>query len=702
GLLTASANIASVADLGVQSLPARTNQLTDSLDLSPAPSVEGVPPAAPEILDAAASANPPNTPAAPRQLGTVALTPVAAFPDNINGTNTINGRYFDVTLRNAGIVTLGGISPTIDRLTVNGAGAGLTINAGSTLTSLISPELWLGNITANGNLKSALNIWQLGGTIQGTGALQLGTGGGFFSLGGKVAPGNSIGTLSVSGNYFLGDTGLLEIELTNGASDLLAVSGNATLAGTVQFKAFGPNPLEGQSYTFLTTGGTVTGRFSAVQDLLPGALFPIVSYGANFAKVTVSSLCSFASGPVQTPTCGALNDPAVQSDPDMTAALAQLQQLAATNPTALSGALEALNPTRAHAQTIVGFSAGDLLRNQFGRRTHDLFGGASGTGMASLDVVGAQLASSDPSAEMLASAAAAALAGAGAASDIKLPNGNGIFFAADVAITDTDQVAAIGKDTADVAALTVGLDHSDGAGFVLGAALSYLQSNVSQDYGLGGDTSGEGVAISGYGNLNRDRFYIDAFLSYAWQDFETSRRLLVGPFVFADAKGSTDASQTQAGATLGYALSKSENASFHAVGGLYYMNLDIGGYTETGAGALSAVIPSRSIDSLKGQIGGELAVHLQPGNDTLVPLLRLVWNHEFMDDPLLIQSGFAGAPATTFATPGPNLGSDWATVGVGVSGKVSAGTSFYIRYQHDFGRDGQQNEEVSAAARMAF
>ncbi|MCE9521306.1 MAG: trypsin-like serine protease, partial [Alphaproteobacteria bacterium] len=47
GLLTASANIASVADLGVQSLPARTNQLTDSLDLSPAPSVEGVPPAAP-------------------------------------------------------------------------------------------------------------------------------------------------------------------------------------------------------------------------------------------------------------------------------------------------------------------------------------------------------------------------------------------------------------------------------------------------------------------------------------------------------------------------------------------------------------------------------------------------------------------------------------------------------------------------------
>jgi hypothetical protein len=57
---------------------------------------------------------------------------------------------------------------------------------------------------------------------------------------------------------------------------------------------------------------------------------------------------------------------------------------------------------------------------------------------------------------------------------------------------------------------------------------------------------------------------------------------------------------------------------------------------------------------------------------------------------------------TTFDTPGPELGTDWATVGFGFSGRVSEGTSFYFRYQHDFGRDGHENQEVSAAARMAF
>jgi len=83
-------------------------------------------------------------------------------------------------------------------------------------------------------------------------------------------------------------------------------------------------------------------------------------------------------------------------------------------------------------------------------------------------------------------------------------------------------------------------------------------------------------------------------------------------------------------------------------------------------------------------------------------LLRVVWNHEFLDDAFATQAAFAGAPTVTFTSPGPDLGTDWVTVGAGVSGRISEGTSFVFRYQHDFGRDGQENQQVSAAARMAF
>ena len=73
-----------------------------------------------------------------------------------------------------------------------------------------------------------------------------------------------------------------------------------------------------------------------------------------------------------------------------------------------------------------------------------------------------------------------------------------------------------------------------------------------------------------------------------------------------------------------------------------------------------------------------------------------------MDDPLSVSAAFAGAPAVTFTAPGADLGSDWATIGLGISSQVSADTNFYVRVQQDIGRDGEDKHEVSAAARFGF
>ncbi|MEQ1756291.1 MAG: autotransporter domain-containing protein [Micropepsaceae bacterium] len=695
--VSASIDIASVDML--TGTPAVSQDPTGGFDVTPSPAVELVPPGDGGALVEPAALNLPNTPTAPRPVGSVPLTPVVTYPDNINGTNLINGRYFDVTLRNAGTVTLSGLSPTIDRLTINGSSAGLTIDAGNALTSLISPEIWAGNLTVNGNLTSALNVWQLGGRVQGTGTFTSGAGGGFLSLGGTVAPGNSIGTLHV-GPYFQGIGSTIEIELSNSASDVLAVSGNAVLDGTVQFLPFGTPATVGQSYNFLTTTGTVSGHFASVQDLLPGALFPVVTYGSNFAKVTVADFCFFASGPVETPVCEAVGNNTVQSDADMIPAIAGLERL---DPSLIPTALEALNPTRANAQSVVGLSLGDLLRNQFGRRTSDLFGSSDDVDVAQKDLARTQLASATPSAEALASAATSAVAiSAAAPMNYKLTNGYGIFFAGDVATLETDQAGGIGTDQADTAALTAGIDHSDGNGLVAGVALSYLQSTVDQNYGLGGNTSSDGVALSAYASVQRDLFYADLYASGAWHSFETERTLLLAPFIAGNASGDTNASQIQAGATLGHGLFRNDWFKLSAVGGLYYVNLDVDGYTETGVGPLGATIASRAVDSFRSQFGGELALNIVPENSTLVPMFRVVWNHEFMDDPLSVTAGFAGAPSVTFTAPGPVLGSDWTTVGLGISGRMGSNTNFYFRYQHDIGRDGQENHEVSAAARLAF
>ena len=123
-----------------------------------------------------------------------------------------------------------------------------------------------------------------GATLDGTGRII-----GNLVNNGTVAPGNSIGTLTVQGNYTHNAGSVLEIEFdANGNIDLLDVTGNAVLnGGTIRFVGVGG--AEGQGGTFLRTGGTLTGTFSTIETV--GALLPLsVFYQPNAALMAPSVL----------------------------------------------------------------------------------------------------------------------------------------------------------------------------------------------------------------------------------------------------------------------------------------------------------------------------------------------------------------------------------------------------------------------------
>jgi autotransporter-associated beta strand protein len=121
-------------------------------------------------------------------------------------------------------------------------------------------------------------------TLDGTGRIV-----GNLTNNGVVAPGNSIGTLTVQGNYTHNSGSVLEVEFdAAGNIDLLDVTGNATLnGGIIRFVSIGG--AEGQGGTFLRTGGTVNGTFAAVETV--GALLPLsVIYETNRAFMAPSVL----------------------------------------------------------------------------------------------------------------------------------------------------------------------------------------------------------------------------------------------------------------------------------------------------------------------------------------------------------------------------------------------------------------------------
>ncbi len=145
----------------------------------------------------------------------------------------------------------------------------LNLNAGRTRINTIGT----GNVTVGANA-----------TLDGTGRII-----GNLTNNGTVAPGNSIGTLTVQGNYTHNANSVLEIEFDGaGNIDLLDVTGNATLnGGTLRFVSIGG--AEGQGGTFLRTGGTLTGTFTTVETL--GALLPLaVVYEPNRAFMAPSVL----------------------------------------------------------------------------------------------------------------------------------------------------------------------------------------------------------------------------------------------------------------------------------------------------------------------------------------------------------------------------------------------------------------------------
>jgi autotransporter-associated beta strand protein len=123
-----------------------------------------------------------------------------------------------------------------------------------------------------------------GATLDGTGRII-----GNLTNNGTVAPGNSIGTITVQGNYVHNANSVLEIEFDGaGNIDLLDVTGNASLnGGTLRFVSVGG--AEGQGGTFLRTAGSLTGTFATVETV--GAQLPLaVVYEPNRAFMAPSVL----------------------------------------------------------------------------------------------------------------------------------------------------------------------------------------------------------------------------------------------------------------------------------------------------------------------------------------------------------------------------------------------------------------------------
>ncbi|WP_126113660.1 autotransporter domain-containing protein [Bosea sp. Tri-49] len=142
-----------------------------------------------------------------------------------------------------------------------------------------------GKLVVNGSVANSVMTVNSGAELGGTGTV----GGIVANASGTVAPGNSIGTLTVSGNVAFASGSTYQVEVNAaGQSDRIVASGIATLSGgTVAVLAENGNYAASTSYTILTANGGVSGRFASVSSNL-AFLTPALGYDATNVTLTMT------------------------------------------------------------------------------------------------------------------------------------------------------------------------------------------------------------------------------------------------------------------------------------------------------------------------------------------------------------------------------------------------------------------------------
>lgn len=608
--------------------------------------------------------------------GTLRLAPGAALP--VLGTLQVNGGTFDAGANNFSVGALAGTGGTIllggGTLDVDGpasttlasviAGTGGLAMTGGGALNLTAANTYSGPTTVsngrlavNGSIASNVTLGP-GGTLGGTGTVF-----GTVSGNGILAPGNSIGTLTVSGALVQGAGSTYQVETGSGGQadrvDVAGAPGTATLGGMVSVVGASGVYAPRTTYTILNAAGGIVGAYAGATSAFP-FLRPSLSYDANnvYLMLQVGGFAAQAINPVQAAVGRALDVSAPNASGDFATVLGTLATATAGQGQAAMTALSGNNYAGFSSAMVQG---AQLAMSGFVAQTGGGGGLAGSTRVALAEACDIACDASRPA----WGAWGGALGGLGT-----IGAGQGT-----------------GAVTYNAGGFLAGLDRAVGASVRVGAMAGYTSGSqwVSGFSGMGAtDTFLAGL----YASYAPDRFYIDALAGYAYSDNQMWRTIQLAGLASRTARGRTGANQWYGMMEAGYRvdLLERETASAFATPFVRLQGYTAtqNAFTETGAQSLDLTVAQQTTNSLRSILGVQLGGAFDMGwRDRLALQVRLGWSHEFASTARPVTATLAGAPAAPFTTYGVAPQRDGAFLGFGASTAIGEATSLFLRYEAD-------------------
>ncbi|MGV1822463.1 autotransporter domain-containing protein [Agrobacterium tumefaciens] len=495
-----------------------------------------------------------------------------------------------------------------------------------------------------------------GGRLQGAGTIGSGTGSTVtLASGSALAPGNSIGTLTVDGDLVLDAGSRYEVEVAPGdkQSDLIKVTGSATLnGGTVAHIGMTGTYDPAATYTVLSAQHGVNGSFDAVTSDF-AFLDPTLGYNGNdvtlsltrndidFATVAEThNQIATAQGLQSLRNGNELHDAVVQLD-EGTARAAFDQLSGEIHASVVTGLIE----DSRHIRNTVN----DRLRSALGA---DSTPGTASSGLAFWGTGFGSWGSTDAN---------------GNAASLDRSTG-GFIGGADAMVTDAWRLG-----------LLAGYSHSSFD------ADDRASSALSDTYHVGLYAGAEWQALS-----------FRSGVAYGWSDINTSRSVdFTG---FADRlSASYDAGTLQAFGELGYRM-ETLTGHFEPFVNLAHVTVKTDGFRENGGAAVIAS-SGETTDTTFATLGVRAETDVWIGNMQMNLAGMLGWRHAFGDITPTASHAFAGSDSfTVFGNP---LAKDAAVFEAGVNVDIAPDATLAIAYQGQY-RDGAQDHGFNAKLGVRF
>ena len=532
-----------------------------------------------------------------------------------------------------------------------------------------------GTLAVNGSITSDVTVGAAG-ALGGNGTIF-----GSVANGGTLAPGNSIGLLTIAGNYTQAAGSIYQVEVNAaGQGDRVNVGGTATIqGGTVQVLAQPGSYGRSTTYTILNATGGVSGTYSGVTSNY-AFLTPSLAYDPDNVYLTLllqeNAFAGFGGNTRNQRAVGAALD---QVFAGATGDFASVLGVIAGLDT-LQGplALSALSGEPWADFGTMNINNSTLFMNAIGQQMAAAHGGRPAGQRVAL-AEACDIAACESVGHL--SAWASGLGGLGSA----MGDGNASTL------------------TYNFGGAAVGVDYRIDPRFLVGLGVGYSSGSLWVG-GFTGQGWSDAVMAAAYGSFTEGAFYADAQAGYAYFDNRLQRQIAIPGLAARTASGSTGANEVFGQLETGYriGLYAPAAATLAPFARLQVASVMQNGSTEWGAESLDLAVAAQTTNALRTTFGADLAGAIALGKARTLDLrLRLGWQHEFADTGRPISAAFVAAPASGFTVWGASPQRDSAVLGLQAATQIADATQLYLRYDGEIA-GGTDNHALNLGVRVTW